>query len=163
MNHREPTHYYLILLKLCQRYPANIKNRYFFRWWRLNPSNAKGYFWSHLLNLTVFFNNLDLAEMLFSHQNCASHPSLRILKLHKWPFKQRYVAGSAKCSTKSLSKLLICIQSAVKTGLQSYCDTTLKICYSTYNLGCSPPAISIKHLTSLPSTQLLLYLIWRTN
>ena len=51
-------------------------------------------------------------------------PSLYwIPKLHKCPFKQRYIAGSAKCSTKPLSKLLTCILSAVKTGLQSYCDT----------------------------------------
>jgi hypothetical protein len=50
-------------------------------------------------------------------------PSLYwIPKLHKCPFKQRYFAGSAKCSTKPLSKLLACILSAVKTGLQSYCD-----------------------------------------
>jgi hypothetical protein len=27
-------------------------------------------------------------------------------KLHKCPFKQHYIAGSAKCSTKPLSKLL---------------------------------------------------------
>ena len=47
-------------------------------------------------------------------------PSLyRIAKLHKCPFKQRYIAGSAKCSPKPLSKLLTCILSAVKTGLQS--------------------------------------------
>jgi hypothetical protein len=45
-----------------------------------------------------------------------------IPKLHKCPFKQRYIAGSAKCTTKLLSKLLICILPAVKTGLQSYCD-----------------------------------------
>ena len=52
-------------------------------------------------------------------------PSLYwISKLHKCPFKQRYIAGSAKCSTKPLSKLLTCILSAVKTGLQSYCDTS---------------------------------------
>ena len=55
-------------------------------------------------------------------------PSLYwILKLHKCLFKQRYIAGSAKCSTKPFSKLLTCILSAVKTGLQSYCDTS----YST--------------------------------
>ena len=47
-----------------------------------------------------------------------------IPKLHKCPFKQSYIAGSAKCSTKPLSKLLTCILSAVKTGLQSYCDTS---------------------------------------
>ena len=49
-----------------------------------------------------------------------------IPKLHKCPYKQRYIAGSAKCSTKPLSKLLTSILSAVKDGLQSYCDT----CYS---------------------------------
>jgi hypothetical protein len=34
-----------------------------------------------------------------------------------------YIAVSGKCSTRPLSKLLINILSAVKTGLQSYCDT----------------------------------------
>jgi hypothetical protein len=52
-------------------------------------------------------------------------PSLYwIPKLHKCPLKQRYIAGSAKCSTKPLSKLLTCILSTVKTVLQSYCDTS---------------------------------------
>jgi hypothetical protein len=46
-----------------------------------------------------------------------------IPKLLKCPFKQRYIARSAKCSTKPLSKLLTCILSAVKTGLQSFCYT----------------------------------------
>ena len=51
-------------------------------------------------------------------------PSLYwIPKLHKCPFKQRNIAGSAKCSPNPLSQLLTCILSAVKTGLQSYCDT----------------------------------------
>jgi len=52
-------------------------------------------------------------------------PSLYwIPKIHKCPFKQRYMDGSAKSSTKPLSKLLTCILSAVKTGLLSYCDTS---------------------------------------
>ena len=51
-------------------------------------------------------------------------PSLYwIPKLPKCHFKQRYIAVSAKCSTKPLSKLLTYILSAVKTGLHSYCDT----------------------------------------
>ena len=51
-------------------------------------------------------------------------PSLYwIPKLHKCPYKQRYIAGSAKCSTKPLSKLLTSILSAVKSWLQSYCST----------------------------------------
>ena len=50
-------------------------------------------------------------------------PSLYWLpKLHKSPYKQRYIAGSAKCSTKPLSKLLTSILTAVKEGLQKYCD-----------------------------------------
>ena len=40
------------------------------------------------------------------------------------PFKQRYIAGFAKCSTKLLSKLSTCTLSVVEIGLQSYCDTS---------------------------------------
>ena len=36
---------------------------------------------------------------------------------------QRYIAGSAKCSTKPLSQILTRILTAVKEGLQKYCDT----------------------------------------
>ena len=46
-----------------------------------------------------------------------------IPKLHKNPYKQRYIAGSAKCSTKPLSQILTRIPTAVKEGLQKYCDT----------------------------------------
>jgi hypothetical protein len=56
-------------------------------------------------------------------KNCIDH-HYWIPKLHKCPFKQLYVVGSAKCSTKPLSKLLSCILSAVKTVLQNYCDTS---------------------------------------
>ena len=45
-----------------------------------------------------------------------------IPKLHKNPYKQRYIAGSAKCSTKPLSQILTRILTAVKEGLQKYCD-----------------------------------------
>ena len=46
-----------------------------------------------------------------------------IPKLHKNPYKQRYIAGSAKCSTKPLSQILTRILTTVKDGLQKYCDT----------------------------------------
>ena len=49
-------------------------------------------------------------------------PSLYwIPKLHKDPYK-RFIAGSAKCSTKPLSKLLTSILTTVKDGLKKYCD-----------------------------------------
>ena len=37
-----------------------------------------------------------------------------IPKLHKNPYKQRYIAGSAKCSTKPLFQILTRILTAVK-------------------------------------------------
>jgi hypothetical protein len=40
------------------------------------------------------------------------------------PFKQCYIDGSVKCSTKRLSKLSTCSLSVVEIGLQSYCDTS---------------------------------------
>ena len=46
-----------------------------------------------------------------------------IPKLHKNPYKQRYIAGSSRCSTKSLSILLTKILTTIKEGIQSYCST----------------------------------------
>ena len=46
-----------------------------------------------------------------------------IPKLHENPYKQRDIAGSAKCSTKPLCQILTRILIAVKEGLQKYCDT----------------------------------------
>ena len=43
-------------------------------------------------------------------------------KLHKYPGKQRFIAGSSKCTTKQLSRLLTKILTTViKTGLEKYC------------------------------------------
>ena len=88
-------------------------------------------------------------------------PSLYwIPTLHKCPFKQSYIVGSAKCSTKTFFQILTCILSAVKIGLQSYCDTSYSMGgvnqiwilknSSTYNLDPSSSAIALKHLNSLP-------------
>ena len=53
----------------------------------------------------------------------ADLPSLYwIPKLHKTPFKQRFIAGSSRCSTKPLSVMLTSILSTIKEGLQRYCD-----------------------------------------
>ncbi|KAJ8314953.1 hypothetical protein KUTeg_007103 [Tegillarca granosa] len=45
-----------------------------------------------------------------------------IPKLHKKPYKERYIAGSSKCTTKSLSVILTQILTVVKDGLQTYSD-----------------------------------------
>ena len=46
-----------------------------------------------------------------------------IPNLHKTPYKERCIAGSATCSTKELSIHLTKILSAVKEGQQKYCET----------------------------------------
>ena len=46
-----------------------------------------------------------------------------IPKLHKTPYKERYIAGSSTCSTKELSIHLTKILSAVKEGQHKYCET----------------------------------------
>ena len=44
-------------------------------------------------------------------------------KLHKVPFKHRFIAGSSKCTTKDLSCLLIKVLTTVKDGLIRYNNT----------------------------------------
>ena len=79
--------------------------------------------------------NFRKEEILINHRSVLSSfgintldddadlPSLYwIPKLHKDPYKHRFIAGSAKCSTKPLSKLLTTILTTVKDGLKKYCD-----------------------------------------
>ena len=44
-------------------------------------------------------------------------------KLHKSPYKHRFIAGSSKCTTKNLSCLLTKVLSTIKDGLVRYCNT----------------------------------------
>ena len=44
-------------------------------------------------------------------------------KLHKSPYKHRFIAGSSKCTTKDLSCLLTKLLSTIKEGLVRYCNT----------------------------------------
>ena len=46
-----------------------------------------------------------------------------IPKMHKNPYKHRFIAGSSKCSTKPLSILLTKLLTCIKQGLQKYCET----------------------------------------
>ena len=80
--------------------------------------------------------NFDKAEVVRNHKSVLTSFGLTlkeqaselpllywIPKLHKCPYKQRFIAGSSKCSTKPLSALLTVILSKIKEKLQSYCDT----------------------------------------
>ena len=44
-------------------------------------------------------------------------------KLHKSPYKHRFIDGSSKCTTKDLSCLLTKVLSTIKDGLVRYCNT----------------------------------------
>ena len=46
-----------------------------------------------------------------------------IPKMHKNPYKHRFIAGSAKCSTKPLSILLRKLLTYIEQGFQTYCET----------------------------------------
>jgi hypothetical protein len=46
-----------------------------------------------------------------------------IPKLHKYPYQQRYIAGSSKCSTTPLCLLLTKLLTAIKESLQRYYST----------------------------------------
>ena len=43
--------------------------------------------------------------------------------MHKNPYKHRFIAGSARCSTKPLSIFLTKLLTHIKQGLQKYCET----------------------------------------
>ena len=43
-------------------------------------------------------------------------------KLHKFPVKHHFIAGSSKCTTKQLSSLLTKILTVIKTQLEKYCS-----------------------------------------
>ena len=46
-------------------------------------------------------------------------------KLHKTPFKHRFIAGSSKCKTKELSCLPTKILTTIKDRLNRYCNTKM--------------------------------------
>ncbi|KAK3109031.1 hypothetical protein FSP39_021508 [Pinctada imbricata] len=46
-----------------------------------------------------------------------------IPKMHKNPYKQRFIAGFSKCYMESVSILLTKVLSEIKSGLQKYCST----------------------------------------
>ena len=52
------------------------------------------------------------------------HTFIGFQRWTKNPYKHRFIAGSSKCSTKSLSILLTKLLTHIKQGLQKYCETS---------------------------------------
>ena len=49
-----------------------------------------------------------------------------LLKLHKRPYKGRFIANSSSCTTTELSKLLTSCLTAIKAKVIKYCETVMK-------------------------------------
>ena len=72
-----------------------------------------------LANHKSFMTNLNIT----TKDDLNDLPSLYwIPKLHKKPYKARFIAGSSKCSTTALSKILTSVLCTIKQGLRAYCD-----------------------------------------
>ena len=92
----------------------------------------------HLLpgNPTYNLTDFSASEVLDNHKSVLTSFGIQttdeeldlpyiywILKMHKNPYKHRFIAGSSKCSTKPLSILLTKF-THIKQGLQKYCETS---------------------------------------
>ena len=91
----------------------------------------------HLLpgNPTYNFTDFSAPEVLDNHKSVLTSFGIQttdeeldlpyiywIPKIHKNPYKHRFIAGSSKCSTKPLSILLTKLLTHIKQGLQKYCE-----------------------------------------
>ena len=87
-------------------------------------------------NPTYTLTNFSTSEILENHKSVLTSFGIHtsdaelelpyiywIPKMHKNPYKHRFIAGSSRCSTKPLSILLTKILTHIKQGLQKYCQT----------------------------------------
>ena len=87
-------------------------------------------------NPTYNLTDLSASEVLDNHKSVLTSFGIEtsddeldlpyiywIPKMHKTPYKHRFIAGSSKCSTKPLSILLTKLLTHIKQGLQKYCET----------------------------------------
>ena len=87
-------------------------------------------------NPTYNLTDLSASEVLDNHKSVLTSFGIEtsddeldlpfiywIPKMHKNPYKHRFIAGSSKCSTKPLSILLTKLLTHIKQGLQKYSET----------------------------------------
>ena len=96
----------------------------------LDPVNIG---WSHSkfaclksihIGVVLFFHlSQNLLIIIFIEKKCMYSILYWTPKLHKSPYKHRFLAGSSKCMTKDLSCLLTKVLSTIKDGLVRYCNT----------------------------------------
>ena len=93
----------------------------------------------HLLpeNPTYSFTDFSASEVSDNHKSILTSFGIQtadeeldlpyiywIPKMHKNPYKHRFIVSSSKCSTKPLSIVLTKLLTRIKQGLQKYCETS---------------------------------------
>ena len=97
---------------------------YRYRWW-INVNH----FYVPLIPSYIETSNLNICDCLtlddvlkmWKSSICLTF--IGIPKMHKNPYKHRFIAGSSKRSTKPLSILLTKLLTHINQGLQKYCET----------------------------------------
>ena len=80
--------------------------------------------------VNAHLNNLPVKFSVCANEGQDKLPTMYWLpKLHKRPYKARFIANSSSCTTTELSKLLISCLTAIKSHVIRYCETV----YETAN------------------------------
>ena len=108
---------------VCKRHYVSILSE------ELGPNSLSG-------NPTYNLTDLSASEVLDNHKSVLTSFGIEtsddeldlpyiywIPKMHKDPYKHRFIAGSSKCSTKPLSILFTKLLTHIKQGLQKHCET----------------------------------------
>ena len=67
--------------------------------------------------------NAHLGDLTVRFSVCVDEGQDRLPKLHKRPYKARFIANSSSCTTTELSKLLTSCLAAIKSHVVGYCET----------------------------------------
>ena len=83
-----------------------------------------------VFNVNAHLNNLPVKFSVCVNESQDKLPTMYWLpKLHKIPYKARFIANSSSCTTTELSKLLTSCLTAIKSHVIRYCETV----YETSN------------------------------
>ena len=106
---------------------AFVCKTYYINCLGLNNNKGNPTYTLTTLSKEEVINNHKSVLQSFRIKTASDFPSLPYIywipKLHKNPYKQRYIAGSSNCTTKPLSQKLTKILSTIKDHVQKCCDT----------------------------------------
>ena len=79
--------------------------------------------------VNTHLNDLPVKFSVYVNEGQDKLPTMYWLpKLHKRPYKARFIANSSSCTTTELSKLLTSCLTAIKSHVIRYCETVYDLC-----------------------------------